>query len=316
MKEESAIKKIAIAGAGTMGATIAQVFAQAGYNVVLYDISDNSLSRGHSIIETNQKNLIDSGLLTETAAEQSLSKIQFTTDLNTFKCADLVIEAVIEKIDVKHELLKKISSIVSEEAIIATNTSGLSITEIAKAVSNKKRFAGMHWWNPPHLIPLIEIIKGEETSQETADELIRIAKSLNKKPVLVKKDILGFIGNRLQYALLREALYLLEQDVATAEDIDDAMKYGLGLRYSALGPIETVDLGGVDVFNNVGSYLFAALSNCKEVPQVLRELYEQGNFGIKTGKGFFDYSDDKGEEVLKKRDKHLINMMKYILTEN
>lgn len=313
---ENAIKRVAIAGAGTMGATIAQVFAQAGYNVVLYDISDNSLSRGISIIETNQKNLIDSGLLTKEDAEQSLGRIQFTTDLNTFNCADLVIEAVIENIGVKHELLEKISSIVSEEAIIATNTSGLSITEIAKAVSNKKRFAGMHWWNPPHLIPLIEIIKGEETSQETVDELIRISKSLNKKPVLVKKDILGFIGNRLQYALLREALYLLEQGVATAEDIDNAMKYGLGLRYSALGPIETVDLGGVDIFNNVGSYLFAALDDSKEVPKVLREIYEQGNLGIKTGKGFFDYSNDKGEEVLKKRDKHFVNMMKYVLIED
>jgi 3-hydroxybutyryl-CoA dehydrogenase len=306
------IKNIGIAGAGTMGATIAQIFAQEGYKVVLYDVDDRSIARGKDIILLNQLTMVKEGLISKEVEQISLNNITFTLDINELAKADLIIEAIVEKIEIKQRFWEKVSNLAKEDAILATNTSGLSITEVGEYVKNKGRFIGMHWWNPPHLIPLIEIIKGNESNDETAQVLIDISNKLNKKPILVRKDVLGFVGNRLQYALLREALHIIEEEIATAEDVDDAMKYGLGLRYSGLGPIETVDLGGVDIFNNVGSYLFGALCNDKDVPKKLRELYEHNNLGIKTGKGFFDYSNGRLEEILKRRDTHFINMLKHV----
>ncbi|MCR4431132.1 MAG: 3-hydroxyacyl-CoA dehydrogenase family protein [Tepidanaerobacteraceae bacterium] len=309
MKSEQ-IKKIGIAGAGTMGATFAHVFAESGYTVVLQDIAEEFLERGRKIINVNQNNLVKEGLLTEDVVKESHTRLSYTTDINAFEDVDFILEAIVEKLDIKQEFWAKVSRLVKKSALMASNTSGLSITQIAKDIADKSRFAGMHWWNPPHLIPLVEVIKGEETSDETAQSLIDLARKLNKKPVLVKKDAPGFIGNRLQYALLREALHIVDEGIATAQDVDDAMKYGLGFRYAGLGPIETVDLGGIDVFNNVGSYLFRALNNSPEIPKKLRELYEQGLYGIKTGRGFFDYSGGKGEEALRKRDAHFVRMLK------
>lgn len=173
----------------------------------------------------------------------------------------------------------------------------------------------MHWWNPPHLIPLVEIIKGEETSNDTVNILIQIAKQLKKVPVLVKKDIPGFIGNRLQYALLREALHIVQEDAASPEDVDNAMKYGLGYRYAVLGPFESCDLGGIDVFNYVGSYLFKELNTDTEIPKGLQNLYKQNNLGIKTGRGFYDYPGDKAKEALRHRDAYFIKMLKEVYVD-
>lgn len=306
------IKKVGIAGAGTMGATFAHIFAELGFTVILYDIAEEFLERGRKIIDVNQRNLVTEGLQSEKLVNDSRKRISFTTDINKLEDMDFVLEAIIEDLEAKQEFWAKVSRLVREDILLATNTSGLSITQIARDIVDRNRFAGMHWWNPPHLIPLVEVIKGEETSEETAQTLMELARILGKKPVLVQKDVPGFVGNRLQYALLREALHIVAEGIACAQDVDNVMKYGLGFRYAGLGPIETVDLGGVDVFNNVGSYLFRELNNSPEVPKLLKELYEQGFYGIKTGRGFFDYTGDKGEKALVKRDAHLVKMLKYI----
>lgn len=309
------IKKVCIAGAGTMGSTIAQIFAQKDYNVILYDISNDSISRGMEIIENNLFNMKQNNMINSQKITKIKTNIKSTTDINMISNSHFVLEAIVEDLKVKQDFWKKVSNLVSEKIILASNTSGLSITKIAKYLDNKERFGGMHWWNPPHLIPLVEVVKGDKTSEKTANNLMQLAKKLGKKPVLVKKDVPGFIGNRLQYALLREALYLIEENIAKADDVDKAMRYGLGLRYSAIGPIETVDLGGVDIFASVGSYLFEKLNNKPELPKIIKRLNAENKLGIKTGEGFYNYKDDEDNKLLERRDSHLIKFNKYLFNE-
>ena len=160
----------------------------------------------------------------------------------------------------------------------------------------------MHWVNPPHLIPLVEVIAGEASADETLDILCDIAVSLEKKPVRVYKDPTGFILNRLQYAVVREAFHCVEMGYASMEDVDNVVKYGLGLRYACIGPFETIDFGGIDIFNKVGSYMFDALCNDGGLPRLLKEAYEEGKCGVKNCKGFYDYSDGKDQTALARRD--------------
>lgn len=310
MKNIKDIKNILIAGAGIMGSSFAQIFGQYGYNVILYDISEESISKAKELIKMNQKNLISENVISREVSENTISNIEYSLNTDSFKDADFVIEAIAEKMEIKHKFWGKISNVVSKDTILTTNTSGLSINKISESVNNPERFCGMHWVNPPHIIPLVEIIAGDNTKKETLDIVNKIALSVEKKPVIVKKDASGFVLNRLQYALLREAFYIVENDIASVEDVDKVMKYGLGRRYACIGPFETVDFGGVNIFHNVGSYMFKELSNSQEVSSLLKELYEAGNYGVKSGKGFYDYSGNKGEKAIEKRDKDFIKVAK------
>ncbi|HHZ02094.1 MAG TPA: 3-hydroxyacyl-CoA dehydrogenase family protein [Tissierellia bacterium] len=310
MDIKSKINNIVIAGAGVMGASFAQIFAQYGFKVVLYDIFEASIEKGKKLISMNQQNAIDEGLLTSEESSKLVNNISYTMDMESFRNADFVIEAIAEKMEIKHEFWKQVSSIAPEDAILTTNTSGLSINKIAEAVHKPERFCGMHWVNPPHIVPLVEIISGDKTKEETSEIVKELALYIERKPVMVKKDISGFILNRLQYAILREAFYIVENGVASVEDVDNVMKYGLGRRYACIGPFETIDFGGIDIFFNVGSYMFKELSNSTEVSPLLRELYEEGAYGVKTGKGFYDYSGDKAEKAIEKRDKDFMKVAK------
>lgn len=306
MKEN--IKNIVIAGAGIMGASFAQIFARYGYIVVIYDNSEKSIENGKKQIELNQSEWVESEEVTADESNNIKANISFTTDMNCFENADFVLEAIIEKMDIKKEFWEQVSNIAPENIVLASNTSGLSITEIATAVKNPQRFCGMHWVNPPHIVPLVEIISGEKTDEETPQIVWNIAKSLHRKPVMVKKDAKGFVLNRLQYAVLREALYIVENGIASMEDVDNVMKYGLGMRYAAIGPFETVDLGGLDTFRIIGEYLFRDLSDEKEVPKLLVSRYDEGAYGIKTGKGFYEYPDDAADRAVKKRDSDFLKL--------
>ena len=296
------IKNIVIAGAGVMGSSMAQSFAQYGYKVTLYDLKDEFLQKSKNLIEINQKTSVEKGIISVEESNKIIENIQFTYEKENFKSADLVVEAIIENIDIKHSFWKEVSDLAPEDAILTTNTSGLSISKIAEAVKFPERFCGMHWINPPHIIPLIQVIKGEKTKDETAQIVYDISEHISKKPIMINKDAAGFVLNRFQFAVLREAMHIIEQGIASKEDIDNVFKYALGIRYACLGPLEIADLGGLDTFYNISSYLFEDLSDAKEVSPILGDIVKAGHYGVKNGKGFYDYSDGRDKEVIKKRD--------------
>ncbi len=303
------INNIVIAGAGTMGISLVQIFAKYDYKVTLYNRATPSLEKAKKQIVFSQENLVSTGMATEEESKRVIKKIKYTTDKNVFKDCDFVVETIVEDMDVKHTFWNEISSIAKEDAVLTSNTSGLSITELAKAVKKPERFAGMHFWNPPHLVPLVEIIKGKKTTDETADIIYKLAEDIDKKPVVLQKEINGFIGNRLQFAVLREAVNLVEAGVASAEDVDKAVKYGIGFRYACIGPFETTDLGGLNTFNNIAKYLLPQLSNAESMP-ILEKKVEKGQLGVKSGQGFYDYKNGKDEEAIDSRDEKFIKLYK------
>ena len=310
MRKQQDIRTVLIAGPGIMGASFAQTFAQYQYQVYLYGVSESSLEKSRYLISVNQKAQVEQGALSAEESQALMGRITMTTSKDCFPKADFILEAIPEKMDVKHTFWEEVSRVVDEDVILATNTSGMSITEIAKAVQHPERFAGMHWINPPHLIPLVEVIAGEQSAPETLDIICDIARSMEKKPVRVYKDPTGFILNRLQYALVREAFHCVEMGYASMEDVDNVVKYGLGLRYACIGPFETIDFGGIDIFNRVGSYMFDALCNDGGLPRLLKEAYEQGKCGVKNCDGFYDYSDGKDKIALARRDAAFIAVSK------
>jgi len=300
-------QRIIIAGAGVMGASMAQIYAQHGYTVTIYDLFPEGLKKGKDLIEINQESLVDAGNLTGDESRALLSRISFTGEIDCFKDGDFVIECIFERMDIKHEFWSKASALSPKDAILTSNTSGLSLTEMAKAVVSPERFCGMHWINPPHIVPLVEVIKGELTSDATIEAVYENALSVGKKPITVK-DAPGFVLNRLQFAVLREAMHIVENGIASIEDVDNTLKFGLGMRYAAIGPFETADLGGLDTFYNIASYLFADLCDRKDVNDMLAELFKAKSYGVKSGKGFYDYSGGKDKEAIRHRDKMFLKL--------
>jgi len=311
MMDACSVSKVAVIGFGTMGSGIAERFAECGYEVVATDAARQQLEAGLALIERNQQTLIEAGLLEADQADESKQRLRTTSSLaEAVNQAQLVIEAVPENMDLKLETFGELDKLCDAGAILASNTSGLSITKIATAVADPERAAGYHWWNPPHIMPLVEVIKGERTSDETVATLVAIAKRLGKRPIVVQRDVPGFVGNRLQFAVFREALHLLTEGIATAEDIDTAMTAGPGLRYGLLGPLRTADLGGLDVFHAISGYLFRELSAADGPPALLSELVEKGKLGAKTGEGFYDFSDQSLPEIAAERDRVLLGFLK------
>ncbi len=307
------IKKVFVAGSGTMGMSIAQAFADKLYDVTVYDIFEASIEHGKKLLALNQEALIKSGKSTPEHAKEVIDHIRFTTDLNDAKDTDFVTESVVEKLEIKHDFWGKLSAVVDEDILLTTNTSGLSITAIAEAVKCPERFVGMHWFNPPHIIPLIEVINGDKTEDSNAQAVYQLAKSLGKAPIRVKKDVPGFCANRVQFAVLRELLHLVDDDVVSFEDADNVMKYGLGLRYACLGPFEIADMGGIDTFRNISDYLFADLDDNKDGSPIFRALVEEGKLGVKAGAGIYDYSGDKADRAIKERDEKYMKVCDAIL---
>ena len=245
----SQIKQVAVIGAGIMGHGFAQVFAQKGFPVFLYDIDKEILKRASLRIAANLDTFIKHGIIRQKEKKAALEKIATTTDLReAVGKADFVLEAIPEIMDLKKEAFTKLDQLAPPHAILASNTSGLSITEIGAVTRRPEKTIITHGGNPPHIIPVIEIVRGEKTSDETAELTYRLMLKLGKKPVRLLKEVPGFLFNRLQFALYREALHCLEEGVATAEDIDLVVKAGYGFRLPVLGPLETSDFGGLDTF--------------------------------------------------------------------
>ena len=304
------ITDVGVVGAGTMGAGIAQVFAQAGYAVRWYNRSAAGLQRGLSRIRDNQSLLIRHGVLTAGQAEVALARLYPTEALADLAGVQLVSESIAEDLPAKQALFKALDRLCGGATIFTTNTSGLSISRIAEAVSQPGRFAGLHYANPPHIIPIVEIITGEETSAATCEVLTALARRLGKRPVLVRHEVPGFIANRLQFALMREALHLIEAGVASVADVDAAIKHGIGLRWALFGPLEIADLGGLDVFDAIAGYLFQDLNSAAEVPSVLHRRVAEGRLGVKSGSGFYTYTPEQGQALAARRDEGLLALLR------
>lgn len=303
-----AIQKVLIAGAGTMGSSMAQIFARYGYDVTLYNHREAKLTQAKLNICENTKNMVNAGELPARTAEDLLNGIAYTADLECFRDFDLMVECIAENMDIKKAFYEQISELAPADAIIATNTSGLSINELSTAVKGPERFIGMHWFNPPHLIPLIEIIRGDATADAVAQAIYDISIAINKKPAVVNKDVPGFAANRLQLAVVREALAMVADGVISKESVDAVMKYGIGFRWACLGPLETLDFGGLDVFYHISEYLMKDLNASPDIPKLLADAYEKGDLGVKTGRGFYDYSDGVGAQKMKERDEKLMKL--------
>jgi 3-hydroxybutyryl-CoA dehydrogenase len=283
------IETIAVIGAGTMGHGIAQVAAASDFRVLLYDVDRESLARGVSAIETNLAKGIQRGKLTEEDRDRILQQIRGTTTLQQCATADLIIEAAPEKLDLKKDVLRQLESASDTPFIFASNTSSLSITEIAGSSKRPDAVIGMHFFNPVHIMRLVEIVVGEKTSPETVDTATSVGRKMRKEPIVVK-DVPGFASSRLGVVLGLEAMRMFEQGVASAQDIDTAMELGYN---HPMGPLKLTDLVGLDVRLNIAEYLHRELgSDAFKPPEVLRRMVSEGKLGKKTGEGFYDWSKD------------------------
>jgi len=310
----SQIKNIAVIGAGIMGHGFAQIFAQKGYPVFLHDIDKEILKKALSRIASNLDTFIEHGLIRRKEKKAILEKITTGNDLEkAVSNADFILEAVPEIMDLKKEIFEKIDRFAPPPAILASNTSGLSITEISSVTRRPEKTIIVHGANPPHIIPVVEIVRGEKTSDETAELSYRLMLKVGKKPVRLLKEAPGFLFNRLQFALYREALHCLETGIATTEDIDMVVKAGYGFRLSTLGPLETSDFGGLDTFYRVCQNLLPQLSDDKSAPPLLRKMVEEGKLGVKTGEGFYNYPPATLRRKIRERDRRLLQQLKLFL---
>ncbi|MGH9883223.1 MAG: 3-hydroxyacyl-CoA dehydrogenase family protein [Pyrinomonadaceae bacterium] len=284
------IETVAVIGAGTMGHGIAQVAAGAGYKVILRDVNRDTLARGVQSIERNLAKGIQLGKLTEADRDQILQHIRGTTRLEEVLGADLIIEAVPERLELKQEIVREVESLASRPFVFATNTSSLSIDQIARASSRPEHVVGMHFFNPVHIMRLVEIVIGPQTSEETTNAVLAVSRAMRKEPIVVR-DVPGFASSRLGVALGLEAMRMLEQGVASAKDIDTAMELGYN---HPLGPLKLTDLVGLDVRLSIAEYLHRELGSATfQPPEILRRLVSEGKLGKKTGEGFYLWNDDK-----------------------
>lgn len=305
------MEKLAIIGCGTMGHSIALSAAWAGIEVKISGMNEQDLATADKGLRNKLTVMVHNDLFNEAMAEEIRKRIVFSTSLEEIvQEATFIIEVIPENSQMKRELYKEIEAICSKDTVLASNTSGFTPTSLAEEMEYPNRFIVTHFWNPGHLIPLVEVVKGEKTDQVTIERAMNLLNEMNKKPILINKEVPGFIGNRLQYALFREAQSLLDEGVATKEDIDAAVTYSIGRRLPITGPLMTADMGGLDVFSAISNYLFEDLSNESKSGVHLSNLVNQKKFGDKSGEGFYMWDQETSETINAEREKTLIHFLK------
>jgi len=292
------MKKISIIGAGTMGNGIAQVFAMNNYHVNLIDLNSNSLTNAINRITTNLDRMIKRDVISSDQKTATLDNISTSTDINNAKSSDLVIEAVTENIKVKMKIFTQLDEICSSETILATNTSSISITEIAASTKREDRVIGMHFMNPVPIMKLVEVIRGRKTSDETTKTIIELSETVKKIAIEVN-DYPGFIANRILLPMINEAIEALNKGVAKVKNIDSIMKIGMG---HPMGPLQLADFIGLDVCLSILEVMHEGFKNSKYAPsELLVNMVKSGKLGIKSGEGFYDYSESKKAELVAKQ---------------
>ncbi len=298
---------VAVIGAGLMGHGIAQIFALSGRRVCLNDLDEQMLVQAVENIRASLAVFVENGLILSEQIEPALAGITTTTSLEQAAGqADYVVEAVSENLQLKQSIFKNLDEICRPDAILTTNTSVMSITEIAARANNRSRIVGTHFWNPPHLIPLVEVVPGADTSPETVESAFNLLVDVGKYPVRVKRDVPGFVGNRLQHALWREAVSIVDQGIAEPAEVDEVVKMGFGIRLPVLGPLENADLVGLDLTHAIHEYILKHLDASAEPAPILKRKIDQGHLGFKSGQGLQTWTEQGIAETRTRLSDHLI----------
>lgn len=312
----SDIRRAMVIGTGLMGPGIAYTYATAGCEVMMWGRTQASVDRGMRSLESAVATLVNGRCISEEQGKERLARVRGTTNFEEAAApAQIVTESIVEDSRVKQDMFARLESVCSPETILTSNTSGIPATLLASELTRPERFAVTHFWNPPHLMPLVEIVKGERTAQETIDTLLALLQMPGKKPVVVMKDTPGQLGNRLFHALIREAIYIVQEGIASAEDVDTAIKNGLGRRFPVYGTLEHQDVVGLDMVLAIQTYMAKALTNSTEPAPILQEKVASGDLGVKSGRGFYDWSKRDVKSVIERRDSFLVELLRQELAE-
>ena len=301
MVSESRINKITVVGAGLMGHGIAQDFAVAGFEVRLSDVSEDRLRDALSDIEANLALLGELGLVSQQDAAPALRHISTTVSLDqAVDGADLVIEAVFEDLALKREIFARLDRLCAEGVVLASNTSTFLPSQLAEATARPERVLVAHYFNPPYLMPLVEVVPGPQTAEEVVDAVASLLERIGKRPVVLRRELPGFVVNRLQTALLREALSIVQRGVASPQDVDMMVRHSFGRRSAVAGPFEVFDSSGWDTIAAVMTQLMPDLDTSSDVPAPVRDMVARGDLGMKSGRGFYEW-DAESERDFRRR---------------
>ena len=303
-------ERVAVIGGGMMGAGVAQVFAAAGHDVTLQDVYQEALDRAPGTIAANLTFLAEHGLFAAASIEAAVARVRTTTDLAAAADgADFVIECVFEDLTLKQDVFEQLDGACPPETILCTNTSVMSIAEIGARTRHKERVVGTHFWNPPYLIPLVEVVRTPQVDPSVVERTMEVLRRVGKHPIDCKKDVPGFVANRLQHALWREAISIVEHGIADAATVDESIRFGPGLRLPILAPMENADMVGLDLTLAIHDYILPHLEASGAPSPLLRGKVEAGELGFKTGSGFQEWSAENAEASRQRLVTYLVHVL-------
>jgi len=303
------VKKIVVAGGGTMGHGIALTWAVNGYKVIIVDVSHDALVSARKLVNAAAETLLEAEFISKDQAGSLEDNLSYTTDLSVASDADMTVEAIPEKPELKAQLFARLDQIVRPDCILTSTTSSMNIYQFVK-VSHPERLLIVHWCNPPHILPLVEIVKGAETDQSVVDYVKELLVGIGKRPAVINQPVPGFIINRLNLALMREASFMVEQGWVSAEDIDTAFSCNQGMKAPFEGPLQMMDFIGWDIGCMAGKFIYPSISNATEPGPLAKQMLSEGRLGLKSGKGIYDYSYAPREEIQKERDAYVLEVVK------